>query len=150
MTEHKYVARKRAIIWWLVVIALIWMDFVGVFYVFAEREYPTTAYSVFGVSTVALAFLVVFLVVSEKIYRMLYTPQIIVADTVLILGFGELIVNWEDIKRVNISKNKLTIFKRARIFRRKREYIGNIVKRADLIRDLEKQCVERNILVTKP
>ena len=80
---------------------------------------------------------------------MLYTPQIIVADTVLILRVGEFIMNWEDIYRVNISKKNLTIYKRAKIFRVRWEYIGDIVKRVDLIRDLEKHCVERNIIITK-
>ena len=149
MTERMYVARKRSIVVWLAVIALIWIDFVSIFYLLAEREYPPTTYPILSVSSVVLAAFFLFFFVSRKIYRMLYTPQIIVADTVLILGFGEFIMNWEDIHRVNISKNNLTIYKRARIFRVRWEYIGDIVKRADLIRDLEKQCVERDIILTK-
>jgi hypothetical protein len=149
MTEHKYVARKRAILLPLAVMALIYVSFVSIFYLLTERKYPPTAYSIFGITSVVLATSVIFFCVSRKIYRMLYTPQIIVADTVLILGFGEFIMNWEDVNRIDISKNNLTIFKRARILRRRWEDIGNIVNKADLIRDLEKRCVERNITITK-
>ena len=149
MAERMYAARKRAIIAWLVVIALICIDFVSIFYLFAEKKYPPTAYSIFGVTSVVLAAFVIFFWISRKIYRMLYTPQIIVADTVLILGFGEFIMNWEDINRVNISRDNLTIFRKARILRRQWEDIGNIVNKADLIRDLERQCVKRNIIITK-
>lgn len=112
MAERIYAARKRAIIVWLVVIALIWIDFVSIFYLLAEKEYPPTAYFVFRITSVVLAAFVLFFWVLRKIYRMLYTPQIIVADTVLILGFGEFIMNWEDINRVDIPKNDFTIFKR--------------------------------------
>jgi hypothetical protein len=126
---------------WLIVIALICIDFVSIFYLLAENKYPPTAYSLFGVSLMVLAASVIFFWVSRKIYRMLYTPQIIVLDTVLILGFGEFITNWVDIKRVNISKNDLTIFRRARILRRRWEDIGNIVNKA-LIRGLERLCGE--------
>ncbi len=149
MTERTYVAKKRAVAQMLAVVTIIWIQIFGVLYLLAERRYSPTVSSIFSTSFVALCALVGFIYTSREMYRMLYTPQIIIADTVLILGYGKTILNWEDIDRINISKNTFTIFKRARIFRIRWEFIGNIANKADLVKDLERQCMERNIIITK-
>ncbi len=149
MTEHKYMAKKRAIVKMLAILAFIWACLLGMLYLLVERGYPLTTESVLSAPLVVLSAIVIFWYTSRETYRMLYTPQIIMTNTMLILGYGKTILNWEDINRINTTKNTLTVLKRGKIFKKWQDSIQDIADKSGLIRDLERQCMERNIIITR-
>lgn len=149
MVERKYMVKKRATVKTLAFLMFIWMCFLAMLYLLAERGFPPTTKSVLSASLVVLSAVIVFGDTCSDVYRIFNTPQIIIADTVLILGFGKTILNWEDINKISISRGFITIYRKARIFRWHCESIGGLVNKSDFFRDLERQCAERNLTMIR-
>ena len=151
MYENRYMAQKRFIVEMVGMTIIIWAGFFVILSKLTRGACLENALVCILQSPSAVVLILgsILLLYWRKIRIILRVPQVIVTDTELILDFRETPIKWDDISRINIYKNDVLIHKKSGPFRRAQDDITYIENGLDLIRDLERRCIEKNIPITK-
>ena len=152
MSENRYMARKRAIVKKFGIRMFYWLCFIVIFYLLlgSERFWIITDCVLSSLSTIGFILLTVFIIFVGYFRKITNSPQIRVTDTLLVVRYGKPILNWEQISKIHLRNDTLVIYLKGepRFFDTVTEPIDDIIKKSDLIRELKKQCSERNIPIT--
>lgn len=152
MSENRYMERKRAIVKRLGRKIFYWLCFILIFKMFlgSERFWTITDYILSSLPATGLTLLIVFVVFLKDFREITNKPRIRVTDTLLVVDYGNLILNWEQISKIHLRDDTLEISLKgeSRFSSTLNESIEDIMKRSDLLNDLKKRCSERNIPIT--